>query len=145
MSLSLILAAVLATATPDCAARVAEAQAAIDHANTDWLRALKAGDAAAIAAAYADDGVFVTGDGRVLVGRPAVQALYAERTAAPLVGGGIVSQGLACAGDDLIYEWGEGEVRRRDAAGRETARTGPYMTVWRRTGDGWKILRNLSF
>jgi uncharacterized protein (TIGR02246 family) len=144
--LTLFAAAAVATADPACAARVAEAQPAIDHANHDWLRAMKAGDAAAIAAAYAEDGLFVLPDGQVLRGRAAVQAFYAaagKRSA--LAGGGISTLGLACADRDLVHEWGEGEVRTVGDDGAEEVRRASYLTVWRKVDGAWRIVRNLAF
>jgi uncharacterized protein (TIGR02246 family) len=143
----LILAAAAATAQPDCAALIAEARPAIDHANDDWVRALKAGDAAAIAEAYAEDGLFVLPDGTMVKGRAAVQQLYAgqAKAAAAIVGGGIASERTVCGGDGLLYEWGQGRLRLKAADGREVERGGPYLTVWKRIGGGWKIVRNLAF
>ena len=147
MSLALILAAAVSAAQPDCASLQQSARPAIDHANADWLRELKAGDAQALAAAYADDGIFVTPEGEVVKGRASVQALYAAQGArgAEITGGGIESQGLACGGHGLVYEWGRGTVRTRGADGREVERAGAYLTVWKRVGDVWKIVRNMAF
>src|SRR5690242_8879527 len=98
MSNALILAAALSAASPDCAALQQSARPTIEHANADWLRALKAGDAAALASAYADDGIFITPDGEAVKGRGGVQAMYAAGGArgAAVTGGRIESQGLAC-------------------------------------------------
>jgi uncharacterized protein (TIGR02246 family) len=145
--LTLLAAAVIAAATPACEARIAEARPTIDHANHDWLRAMKAGDAAAIAKPYAEDGLFVLPDGEVIRGRAAVEALYAAGSGnrAALVGGGVKTLGLACAGQDLIHEWGEGEVRTRGDDGAERVRKASYLTVWRKIGGDWRIVRNLAF
>ncbi|PZQ53274.1 MAG: hypothetical protein DI570_24225 [Phenylobacterium zucineum] len=144
MPIALVLAAALATVQPDCAARQESARPTIEHANGDWIRALKAGDGAAIAAAYAEDGIFVLPDGAVIRGRAAVQALYAKSGPA-VVGGGIESQGLVCGPPGILYEWGRGVVRSRDAEGRESERGGDYLTVWRQVGADWRIVRNLAF
>lgn len=140
-------AAALAAAPADCSALVASARPAIDHANDDWIRALKARDAAAIAAAYADDGIFVLPDGTLVKGRSAVQALYAAngKAADSITGGGIESQGTACSADGLIYEWGNGVIRQRGPDGAERTRGGPYLTVWKNIGGTWRIIRNLAF
>jgi ketosteroid isomerase-like protein len=100
-----------------------------------------------LAAAYADDGVFVLPDGGVVKGRAAVRGIYAasEAGGGKITGGGIESQGLACGGPGLVYEWGRGTVRTLGADGRERERSGAYLTVWRRVGDAWKIVRNLAF
>ena len=147
MIVSLFLAAAVAAAAPDCRALVASAHSTIDHANSDWIRALKAGDAAAIAEAYAEDGLFVLPDGSMVRGRAAVQQLYAgqARAAASILDGGIDSQGVACSADGLIYEWGEGRLRLKGADGREQTRGGPYLTVWKNIAGQWRIVRNLAF
>ena len=146
MLLPLLFFAGLAAAQPDCAALVESARPAIERANGDWIRALKARDAAATAAAYAEDGLFVLPDGAVVKGRAAVQTLYAasSKSAASITGGGIDSQGTAC-GDGLVYEWGVGVLRTRGPDGVEHERGGPYLTVWKRVGGEWKIIRNLAF
>ncbi|MFN4176946.1 YybH family protein [Phenylobacterium sp.] len=141
----LLLAAVVAAASPECAALAEDARPAIDHANGDWLRAMQAGDAASIAAAYAADGVFVLGDGTVAKGPAEVQAVFAGVPSASIAGGGIYSQGLACGDGGLVYEWGLGEIVARGPDGRETRRAAPYLTVWKKLDGGWKIIRNLGF
>src|SRR4051812_44114818 len=111
----LLLAPALAAARPDRAAPGAPPPPAPQPAHSDWIRALKARDAAAIAEAYAEDGLFVLPDGSVVKGRAAVQQLYAgqAKAAASITGGGIDSQGTACSADGLIYEWGQGTLRLR--------------------------------
>jgi uncharacterized protein (TIGR02246 family) len=146
MILALLLAAAAASAQPDCAARIAAARPAIDQANDDWIRAMKAHDAPALAAAYADDGLFILPDGSVIRGRSAVEALYAKSTASAVVtGGAIRSLGTACSAEGLVYEWGEGVLRVRGAGGEEHERGGPYLTVWKDVGGQWRIVRNLTF
>ncbi|WP_296599058.1 DUF4440 domain-containing protein [Phenylobacterium sp.] len=137
------LAAALSTAPPDCATLQRSARPAIGRANRDWPRAIQAGDAAAIAAAYADDGILVAADGAVVRGREAVRALYAG--APPAAGGRIRSLGLACGGGGLLYEWGVGTIRTLGADGRERTRAGRYVTVWAQVGGEWRIVRNLAF
>lgn len=148
MIASLLFAAAVAAAPQDCPTLIASAWAAIEHANGDWVRAMKARDAAAIAAPYADDGVFVLADGTEVTGRAAVEALYAKSSAASagaIVGGGIAPKGTACNSQGLIYEWGEGELRLKGPDGAEQVRGGPYLTVWKKLGGEWKIVRNLAF
>jgi uncharacterized protein (TIGR02246 family) len=147
MFASLALVAAVAQAEPACAELIAAARPTIAHANADWIRALKAGDAAALAADYADGGLFVTPDGAVIRGRAAVQALYASRAAgaARIVGGAITSRGMACGGDGLVYEWGTGALTESGPDGQPVTHSGPYLTVWKHIGDEWKIVRNLTF
>ena len=140
------IALAAAVAAADCEAMKAEALPAIERANQGWIPALQAHDGAAIAAAYAEDGVFVEPDGAMLAGRRAVADFYASTSKTVTVtGGGIDSQGLACGARGLLYEWGEGRLKLRGKDGREVERGGPYLTVWKRIGPDWKIVRNLAF
>jgi uncharacterized protein (TIGR02246 family) len=124
----------------------ADALSAIRAANDDWLPALKRGDAAAIAAPYAADGLFVTTSGEVVHGRDAVRELYAQRMAhiKKVMGGELVEEGTARVSDTLVYEWGHGTLTVQKEDGSESRGGGPYLTVWRRGSDGrWQISRNL--
>jgi uncharacterized protein (TIGR02246 family) len=146
MLLATVFAAAVALTPPQCAALRAAAAPAIDEANADWFRALKAGDAEALAAAYADDGVFIGPDGVAVTGRAAVRDLYAARKGGgALLAGGIESQGRACGGEGLVYEWGRGWLRMRGADGQAVTRGGPYLTVWKEIGGRWRIVRNMAF
>jgi uncharacterized protein (TIGR02246 family) len=134
---------------PDAgAALVRSALPAMEAADKDWIGAMKAGDAERLAEPYAPDAVFVMPDGKVYTGRPAILALFKARAAAraTILSGEIVREGTAYGGSGLVYEWGHGGLTRLDAAGRKTTSGGPYLTVWRRDGQGrWKITRNLVF
>src|SRR3954468_19669338 len=108
MLLPLLLAAATSAApTPACAVLQAAARRTIAEANGDWVRAMKAGDAPALARAYAEDGGFVQGGGGATCGRGAIQALYGARAtgSAAIVGGELHSRGMACSGTGLVYEW----------------------------------------
>ncbi|HEY3949111.1 SgcJ/EcaC family oxidoreductase [Phenylobacterium sp.] len=148
---SLLGAAALALTVPPALAApndLAAAKPAIDKANADWIGAMRARDARALAAPYAEDGVFVLSDGREIVGRKAIIDFYRQRMAnvGQVLGGGIHHDGMTLARDGLIYEWGHGGATTLDKAGKRTTSDGPYLTVWKRGADGrWAIIRNLVF
>lgn len=123
---------------------IASARDAIDTANSGWLPEMERGDAAAVAAAYADDGVLLTSKGAAVRGRAAIAARYKEELAqlGRVVGGGLVQEGVAVSGG-MIYEWGHGWLAFQKDGKRQVS-SGPYFTVWRRSpGGNWQILRNL--
>jgi uncharacterized protein (TIGR02246 family) len=134
----------------DTAAVLASARPEIEAANAAWLPGLKRHDAASIASAYADSGLFISADGTVVRGRAAVAAMYAARfqRQRAIRTGAVVQDGLAVVGPALVYEWGHGWVEMEPAAagGAPVRAGGTYLTVWQRAGDGhWHIVRNLTF
>jgi uncharacterized protein (TIGR02246 family) len=130
--------------TSDPASLIASAQPAIEAANSGWLPAMERGDAAAVAAAYADDGVLITSKGVAIRGRSAIAARYrAEITQMKVIGGGLVQEGVTVSGG-LVYEWGHGWLAFQQKDGTRKMSSGPYLTVWRReAGGSWAIIRNL--
>ncbi len=136
--------------TFDTAAVLASAKAEIEAANEAWLPGLRRHDAASIVAAYADSGLFVTTDGRVIRGRAAIAQLYEARfpQLKEIRDGGVVQEGLAAVTPTLIYEWGRAwmEMAPAHADAAPTRGGGRYLTVWQRERDGhWRIARNLAF
>ena len=124
----------------------ASARAAIDSVNAAWLPALQRKDAAAIADAYADDGVLVAATGETDRGRAAVERVMREAAerVGTVLGGKLVQDGITRAGA-LIYEWGHAELEIARPGAVPARVTGRYLTVWRQDGDGrWRIIRNLS-
>lgn len=145
LPLFLALPSSAATMTsPDPVTLIASARNAIEAANAGWLPAMERGDAAAVAADYADDGILLTSKGEALRGRAAIAARYRAELAGMgrVVGGGLVQEGVTVSGG-MIYEWGHGWLAfQKD--GKRRVSSGPYFTVWRRDSDGsWRILRNL--
>ena len=141
----LLLAALSVTPVQDGGVP-AGARAAIAKANAEWIPALKAHDAATIAAPYADDAVFVTATGVTVQGRDAVTKLMQERFAqmGTVLNGSIVQDGLSRQGS-MIYEWGHADLEVARAGAPPQHSGGRYLTVWRQDAAGrWVIIRNLS-
>lgn len=133
----------------DTAAILASARPEIDAANAAWLPGLRQHDAKAIAAPYADSGLFIAGDGTVTRGRAAVARMYEARfpKLRPIRAGGIVQDGLSVLAPTRIVEWGHGWIEMEpERAGAPPVKSGGnYLTVWERQADGhWRIVRNLA-
>jgi uncharacterized protein (TIGR02246 family) len=132
-------------AHPDPITLIASARPAIEAANTGWLPAMKRGDAASVAAAYATDGVLITSKGAAIRGRAAIAALYRSEIAhlGQVIDGGLAQEGVTVSGG-LIYEWGHGWLVFKQKDGSRRVSSGSYFTVWRQGPDGtWAIIRNL--
>jgi uncharacterized protein (TIGR02246 family) len=117
----------------------------INEINQDYERALKQGDFQAIALPYGSEGVFVTIDGKSIIGKDAIQQYYQERAMALAKVSSLdfQQQGLVPVGP-YLYEWGWIQFHFSKNSGL-ASRSGHYMTVWRKDAEGrWKILRNLS-
>lgn len=117
------------------------ARKGIDGGNQAWIDGVKAGEAAPIAATYADNALDCGPGGECVRGRAAIEqhikAMFAKRgraQTAKVSSAGAVEQG------DYVYEWGQAEASF--ASGNKLVDR--YLTVWHREADGgWKIFRNL--
>jgi ketosteroid isomerase-like protein len=113
----------------------------IDAGNQAWVKGMKEGRAAPIAATYTDSAVDCAATGECVKGRAAIEdhimariAKLGRATAASATSLGSVQQG------DFVYEWGRSEVTF--ANGQKVAHR--YLTVWQRQPEGaWKIFRNM--
>jgi|SRR5581483_3728570 len=140
-----ILLAALAAATgpssiPDAAAKT------IAATNAAWLEAMKRQDAAAIAAIYGDDAVFVTPTGDPLRGRAAIEAFERDRFARSgrVLDGSIEDDGVTQTGA-YVYEWGHATLRVAGRGAASSSVTGRFLTVWAQDAAGrWRIIRNVS-
>jgi len=122
----------------------AKLDSAIQKANSEFLTAVKTGDAATIAAPYADNGVFVLPDGTCIKGRAEIEKMYRTgfEKAGPPKSTNLDSKTITLDGD-FAYESGSAEVTG-EKEGKPVTRTSRYLTVWHRTADGeWKIVRNI--
>lgn len=117
---------------------------AIEKANSEFIVAMKTGDAATIAAPYADDASFIMIDGSCVQGRTEIEKMYRDRFArfGRAQSTKINSKKLV-VDNDLAYESGYGEIGLlRD--GKLSVNGGRFLTVWQRQTNGeWKILRNV--
>jgi uncharacterized protein (TIGR02246 family) len=138
-------AAATYVSSPDPVTIIASARQAIEAANSGWLPALKRGDADAVAADYAPDGILITSKGAAVRGRAAIAASYRAEIAqlGRVTDGGLVQEGVTVSGG-LIYEWGHGWLAFEQKDGKRKTSSGLYFTVWKRGPDGhWAIIRNL--
>lgn len=117
---------------------------AIEKANSEFVAAMKTGDAATIAAPYVDRAVFVGIDGTCTQGRGEIEKMYRARfERSGLASSTKINSKRLVVDGDLAYESGYGEIGfLKD--GKVLINGGRFLTVWQRQADGeWKILRNI--
>jgi uncharacterized protein (TIGR02246 family) len=117
---------------------------AIEKANSDFVGAMKTGDATLIAAPYTDDAVFVGIDGACTRGRAEIEKMYRARfERSGLAKSTRIDSRRLVVDGNLAYESGYGEIGRL-REGKLVVDGGRFLTVWQRQRDGeWKILRNI--
>jgi uncharacterized protein (TIGR02246 family) len=117
---------------------------AIEKANSEFIVAMKTGDAATIAAPYTDDASFITIDGACIQGRTEIEKMYRDRFArVGLPRSTKINSKKLVVDGDLAYESGYGEFELAKE-GKLSINRGRFLTVWQRQANGdWKILRNV--
>ena len=117
---------------------------AIEKANSEFIAAMKSGDAATIAAPYTEDASFITIDGACIQGRTEIEKMYRDRFArSGLARSTKINSKKLVVDGDLAYESGYGEIGLLKD-GKLSINGGRFLTVWQRQANGdWKILRNV--
>ena len=139
IAISLALAHAIAAPSGDT-----KLDSAIQKANSEFITATKTGDAATIAAPYADNAVFVLPDGTSIQGRAEIEKMYRTRfeQSTPPNSTKLDSKNVILDGN-IAYELGNAEVTVIKE-GKPVTRASRYLTVWQRAADGeWKIVRNI--
>jgi uncharacterized protein (TIGR02246 family) len=114
----------------------------IDAQNDAWEMATKAGDAAAIAAIFADSGVEVSlRAGKTWKGRAAIQQLFTEIYENPHATEAVVQTDQVILDGNTAVEYGHYTFTYPPKDGQPQADSGKYVVIWRKQGDGsWRIL-----
>jgi uncharacterized protein (TIGR02246 family) len=134
------LAGCARTAPP---ADTAADEAAIRAMNPAWFTAYNAGDADAVAALYADDGVLNIPGAPAARGRAAIREALVKDIAATAAAGLTNNQGPSPefgVSGDLGWEWNTFTVTDQSGA---TIDTGKYVTVYGKKDGKWQIIRDI--
>jgi ketosteroid isomerase-like protein len=113
---------------------VMEARQAIEKINAEFSEAYNRGDAAAVSAAYVEDGAVLAPDEPTVRGKRAIEGTFQE--AIKGIGGraSIETVEVVAAGD-MAYQWANYSLK----AGKISV-AGKFVEVYNRQADGsWKI------
>jgi uncharacterized protein (TIGR02246 family) len=133
-----------ATAANDSAA-LADVRRAIDKGNAQWSEGWAKGDAAMVAAIFADDGVQLAGSGKLVKGRQQIleRQKAAMRGADPGVKVTVTTVNVWLDGD-TAYETGKYKYEYTEK-GKPGVDEGRYVTIWKRQKDGsWKLTMDMG-
>ncbi len=137
-----VASAPAATAAPAEAGHpVAEVRAAIEAGNARFVAAFLAGDAAALARCFTEDGVAIPAAVEGFVkGRAALEAYYASRLGkARALEAALTPETVEVVGE-TAYEIGTSRLVLQVGDAPPVTRTGRFLVVWRRQPDGrWLI------
>ncbi|MEP6912534.1 MAG: SgcJ/EcaC family oxidoreductase [bacterium] len=124
---------------------LAEAKRAIDKGNAQWIEAWAKGDSTMVSAIFADDGVLLSGSGKVIKGRQ--QILERQKAAMETLDPGVkvtVTTVNVWLDGDTAYETGKYKYEYREK-GKPGTDEGRYVTMWKRQTDGsWKLLMDVG-
>jgi uncharacterized protein (TIGR02246 family) len=133
------------TTAADESAALADVRRAIDRGNAQWSEGWAKGDAAMVAAVFADDGVQLAGSGKLIKGRQQI----AERQKAAMQGAdpGVkvtVTTVNVWLDGDTAYETGKYKYEYKEK-GKPGVDEGRYVTIWKRQKDGsWKLTMDMG-
>jgi uncharacterized protein (TIGR02246 family) len=118
---------------------------AIDKGNRQWSEGWAKGDAAMVAAIFADDGVQLAGNGKLFKGPQEIRDL--QKATMQSVDPGVkvtVTTVNVWLDGDTAYETGKYKYEYKEK-GKPAADEGRYVTIWKRQKDGsWKLSMDMG-
>ena len=113
-------------------------QQAIEETNTQFCEAVNRGDAAAVAALYAEDAKLLPPNSEMVSGRQAIQAFWEGALEMGLWDINLEGVDVGCDGD-MAYEIGTYTLNIQPEGGQAMTDTGKYVVVRKRQADAvWK-------
>jgi uncharacterized protein (TIGR02246 family) len=130
----LTLLVFIASASSACAQ---DAKKTGDVFGAKWVAAYDAGDAAALAGMFTQDGVFNAPSGAVVKGREAIEKALAGRMKAGWTKETVTTTDAGAAGDAVWAAGDYGLLGSGEVAGKQTG--GRFGWVLVRDGDVWRV------
>ncbi|MGH7858220.1 MAG: YybH family protein [Candidatus Binatia bacterium] len=139
---ALFLTLALAAAGED-APGAAEAREAIEATNARFGKAVKAGDAAALAKFYTEDAILLPPDGEMARGRAAIEKAWKEQISGGLRESVLTTVDVERSGD-VAVEVGSFRGKIQPEGKDAFEADGKYVVVWQRGSDAtWRLHRDI--
>ena len=114
-------------------------RAAIEAQNKRFVAAVAKADVAAIGGLYTDDAQALPPNGDVVKGRAAIQQMWKSVFDSGIAAASLETADVEADGS-LAYETGRYEMKLKEG---KVADRGKYVVVWKRTGNEWRIHRDI--
>ena len=119
---------------------LAQNKAAIEKLNDAWTAAFNKGDAAAVAALYAEDAYVLPPGSAMVKGRAAIEAFW--RQAAQQMGDAkLTTVDVLPLGRSAAREIGTVTLQTKSQPPQQIV--GKYVVVWRKVGRDWKLATDI--
>ena len=132
--------AMVATALP---ALAADESGRIRSGTASWMQSFNSGNAGAVAALYAEEGVLMPPNAPLARGTVAIKEAVAKEIAGAKKSGMTLSQGtldeINVIGD---MAWHSGSYLVKDKAGKQLD-AGKFLEVWEKKNGKWRIVRDI--
>jgi uncharacterized protein (TIGR02246 family) len=134
-----ILAGTVLSLTAGCEDRNKVVAKEIDAVNQQVMAALAAGDGAAIAALYTEDGQLLPPATTTITGRQGIAAYWQGAIGAGVKSATLKTTEAECH-DDTAHEVGEYRLMTADG---KVIDAGKYIVLWKRVEGQWKLHRDI--
>jgi ketosteroid isomerase-like protein len=142
-----LAAAVAACAAPTPAAPPkadpAAVEAEIKAKVASWNEYIAARNDSAIGELYADDGVLMPPNQPRIAGKEGIRAFFAGMWVINPTMVLNTTQVVTSDAGDVAIEEGTFALEYRGADGKPINDTGKYLVIWKRTGNDWKVVRDI--
>src|SRR5690348_15785261 len=132
----IIVAGLGLAATP----AVAQNKATIEKLNDVWTAAFNKGDAASVAALYAEDAYVLPPGSAMVKGRAAIEAFW-RQAAQQMSDAKLTAVDVLPLGRSAAREIGTVTLKTKSQPPQEVV--GKYVVVWRKIGRDWKLATDI--
>jgi uncharacterized protein (TIGR02246 family) len=119
---------------------MAQQKPSIQKINEDWMAAFNKGDAAAVAALYAEDAYVLPAGAEMAKGRRAIETFW-KKTVQQLGDAKLKTLDLQSLGPGSAREVGTFSFKTK--GDNPEVVVGKYVVVWRKMGGQWKLITDI--
>ena len=119
---------------------LAQNRATIEKLNDAWTAAFNKGDAAAVAALYAEDAYVLPPGSAMVKGRAAIEAFW-RQAAQQMTDAKLTTLDVLPLGRSAAREIGTVTLKTKSQPPQEVV--GKYAVVWRKVGRDWKLATDI--